>query len=185
MEQTRIIFGIGLVKQLAERLVYVSPTLEFQQSLIRLNAPIFTDAQEDDAVNRHLDSEVEIARGEPWIAKREVPSQHFAPPLYFGEKDSIDLGGPFLRLGRLSVCIEKALEDCFTGEHGGNLVPPLGVVGIGEVEDACCRGLVRLIGFDAAVVDCELLEVGENAERKLRRPGIAAQLEGRVHILLN
>src|SRR5437016_5177598 len=147
MEQTRIIFGIGLVKQLAERLVYVSPTLEFQQSLIRLNASIFTDAQEDDAVNRHLDSEVEIARGEPWVAKREVSSQHFAPPLDFGEKDGIDLSGPFLRPGRHSIGIEKALEDRFTGEHSGNLIPALGIVVIGEVDDASRRGFVCLIGF--------------------------------------
>src|SRR5207237_875691 len=99
-------------------------TLEFQQSLIRFNAPIFTDAQEDDPVNRHLDSEVEDARGEPWIAQREVSREHFAPLLYFGKKDSIDLRSPFLRPGRLSVCIKKALEYRFTGEYGGNLVPP-------------------------------------------------------------
>src|SRR6266700_9580 len=128
MEQTRIIFGIGLVKQLTKRLICLPPILEFHQSLIRFNTSIFTDAQEDDPVNRHLDSEVEIARSEPWIAKREVSSQHFAPLLYFGKKDSIDLSSPSLRPGRLSVCIKKALEYRFTGEHAGNLIPTLGKV---------------------------------------------------------
>src|SRR2546423_1643280 len=125
MEQTGIIFGIGLVKQLTERLVCLPPTLEFQQSLVRFNTPIFTDAQEGDPVNSHLDSEVEIARSDPWIAKREISSKHFTPPLYFGKKDSIDLSSSFLRLGRLSVCIKKALEHRFAGEHGGHLIPPL------------------------------------------------------------
>src|SRR5260221_1245497 len=174
MEQTGIIFGIGLVKHLTERLVYLPTILEFQQSLIRFNASIVRDAQEDDPVNSHLDSEVEIARSEPWIAKREVPSQHFAPLLYFGKKDSIDLSSSFLRPGRLSVCIKKALEYRFMGEHSSNLIPPLGIVRIGEVFYACRRGFVCLIGFDSAVVDRELLEISENAEGKLRRPCIAA-----------
>ena len=162
------------MKQLTERLVCLPPTLEFHHSLIRFNAPIFTDAQEDDPVNSHLDSEVEIACGESWIAKREVSSQHLAPLLYFGEKDSIDLSSSFLRLGRLSVCIKKALEYSVAREHGGNLIPPLGIVCIGEVYYARRRGFVCLIGFDSAVVDRELLEVSENAEGKLRRPCIAA-----------
>src|SRR5207245_6305599 len=122
-----------------------------------------TDAQEDDPVNSHLNSEVEIACSETWIAEREVSSQDFAPLLYFGKKDSIDFSSSFLRLGRLSVCIKKALEYRFTGEHGGNLIPPLGIVCIGEVYDASRRGFVCLIGFDSAVVDRELLGASEYA----------------------
>ena len=47
------------------------------------------------------------------------------------------------------------------------------------------RRLVGLVGLDAAVVDGELLEVGEDRERQLGRPGVAAELEGRAGVVLD
>ena len=47
-----------------------------------------------------------------------------------------------------------------------------------EVDDPGGRRLVGLLRPDAAVVDGELLEIGQDAHRQLGRPGIAPQLEG-------
>ena len=45
--------------------------------------------------------------------------------------------------------------------------------------------LVALVGLDAAVVDGELLEVGEDAKRQLGGPGVAAELEGGLDVVLD
>ena len=42
-----------------------------------------------------------------------------------------------------------------------------------------------LVGLDAAVVDRELLEVGEDAEREFGGPGVAAELEGGAGVVLD
>ena len=44
-------------------------------------------------------------------------------------------------------------------------------------------GLSVFAGLDAAVVDGEFLEVGEDGERQLGRPGVAAQLEGGAYVV--
>ncbi len=56
---------------------------------------------------------------------------------------------------------------------------------IGVVHDAGRGGLVGLVRLDAAVVDGEFLEIGEDGERQFGGPGIAAQLEGGAEIVLD
>lgn len=51
--------------------------------------------------------------------------------------------------------------------------------------DARGRGLVGFQRLDAAVVDRELLEVGQNRKRQLGRPGVAAKLVCRRHVALD
>ena len=55
----------------------------------------------------------------------------------------------------------------------------------GEHHQAPGGGLVAAVGARAAVVDGELLEVGEDGERQLGRPGVAAQLEGGADVVLD
>ena len=45
--------------------------------------------------------------------------------------------------------------------------------------------LSLVVRLDAAIVDGELLEVGEDAERELGGPGVAAELEGGADVVLD
>jgi hypothetical protein len=54
-----------------------------------------------------------------------------------------------------------------------------------DIEDTSDRCLVVLIGLDAAIVDGELLEVGQDGERELGRPGIATKLIGWLGVILD
>src|SRR5439155_25415664 len=71
------------------------------------------------------------------------------------------------------------------GEDAGDFVPALGVLGAGNVKDAGDRSAVILVRFDAAVIHGELLEVAEDAQGQLGRPGVAAKLEGGADIVLD
>ena len=67
-------------------------------------------------------------------------------------------------------------------EDAGDLVPAVGVLVEGEVQHPGGGGLVGFVRLDPAVVDRELLEVGEDAQGQLGAPGVAAELVGRVHV---
>lgn len=51
--------------------------------------------------------------------------------------------------------------------------------------DARLGGLVALVRLDAAIVNGEFLEVGKDAERELGGPGVAAELEGGLGLVLD
>jgi len=61
-----------------------------------------------------------------------------------------------------------------------NLLPSLDTVGVSRVHDTGCSGHVGLIRADAATVGRELLEVGQDAQGQLGRPGGTPDLVGRV-----
>jgi len=83
------------------------------------------------------------------------------------------------------VLVERVLQNRFAGEDAGDLVPLRLVLVVGEVQGAGGRRLVVLVRADAGVVDGELLEVGQDRERELRRPGVATELIGGVGIVLD
>ena len=64
-----------------------------------------------------------------------------------------------------------------------DLIEAVDILLVSDVHDSRHAGLVAGLGTDAAVVDGELLKIGENAERKLGGPRIAANLIGRAHLL--
>src|SRR6266496_5626025 len=64
-------------------------------------------------------------------------------------------------------------------------MPARGVFGVGDVKDSPDGGAVLLIRLEAAVIHGELLEVGQDAEGQLRRPTVAAELEGGTDIILD
>ena len=101
------------------------------------------------------------------------------------EEFVVNVGGALLGPVFLDELVERAFEDRVAGEHAGNLVPAFSVFGAGNVKDAGEGGVVFLVGLDAAVIDGELLEVGEDRERELGGPGVAAELEGRTDIVLD
>ncbi len=88
-------------------------------------------------------------------------------------------------LGRFGELIERAFEDRLAGEDAGDFVPARNVLGVVQEQDASFGGFVVLVRLFAAIVDGEFLEVGEDGERQLCRPGVAAELEGGADVGLD
>ena len=61
----------------------------------------------------------------------------------------------------------------------------VGVLPVVQQEDAPRGGLVRGCGLGSAVVDGELLEIGEDGEGQLGAPRIAAELVGGLDVVLD
>ena len=51
---------------------------------------------------------------------------------------------------------------------------------MGQIHDAGFGGGIALLGFDAAIVDGELSEIGQDAQGGIARPAVGAQLFGRL-----
>jgi hypothetical protein len=63
VEQAGVVAVVGVAEQLLEPVVSAAAVLQGLQAAVGFDAPVFADAQKDDAVYGLLDSEVEIAAG--------------------------------------------------------------------------------------------------------------------------
>jgi len=68
--------------------------------------------------------------------------------------------------------------------HDLDPVPLLHKVFVGEGEEAGFGRLIFFFGGDAAVINGELREVGQDAQGELGGPGVAPELEGRALVQL-
>ncbi len=83
-----------------------------------------------------------------------------------------------LALGAFGVLVEGTFQDGLAGEDCFDLIPFLTVILVGEEHHPPCGGFVGFVRFRLAVVDGKFLEVSQDGERQLERPGIAAELVG-------
>ena len=81
VEQAGVVAVVGRLEQLAEARVDAVAVDQRAEAAVVLDAAVFADAEEDDAVNDALDGEVEFALGEPGIAEGEVAGQFLAASL--------------------------------------------------------------------------------------------------------
>src|SRR5207249_7665282 len=79
VEEAGVVSGVGLLELLSKARVNTVTVDQRAKASVILDTTSFADAQKDDAVNNSLDSEVEFALGELWVAEREIPSQIGAP----------------------------------------------------------------------------------------------------------
>ena len=177
VEEARVVAEVGAFENLAQARVDARAGGEGLELAEGLDAAVLGDAQEDDAVEDALDGEVEFAFVEG-VALGEVDGEELAPVFQVGEEVVVELGSAAFAAGGGGVFVEGTLEDGVFGEDGGDLVPAGGEFLEGAVEDAAGGGLVVGARADARVVDGELLEVGDDAERELGRPRVAAELGG-------
>jgi hypothetical protein len=112
------------------------------------------------------------------IAQGQVAGEHHAPVFDLLQEGGIDGGGAAFGLVGLGELIERSFEDGLAGEGAGDVVPVVGIIFIAQIQDAGDAGLVGVGRFDAAIVDSELLEVGEDRQREFAGPGVAAQRIG-------
>ncbi len=184
MEKAGVVAEVGALENFAEAGVDLGAGGEGEELAVGLDAAVFGDAEEDDAVEDALDGEVEFAFGEG-VAEGEVAGEEVAPVLHVGEELVVEFGGAAFALGRGGVFVEGAAEHGVLGKDGGDLVPFLRVLVEGAVEDAAGGGFVGFAGAETGIVDGELVEIGDDAEGEFRGEGVAAELGGGSGIFLD
>ncbi len=104
------------------------PLAEFQQLVFGFDAAVLADAQEDDAVNGHLDGEVELAFvGDLRVAQGDVARQQGAPFFDLAQEGVIHLGGAFLarccirRICRKRPCGSRRGRRCRRSRPSGQV----------------------------------------------------------------
>ena len=183
VEEAGVVAVVGLVVEIPEPAVDILAVEQRLQLAVGLDAAVFAHAEEDDAVDGALDGEVELVDGELGLRRaRFLASASRQVSISFRNSAST-VAVPRLPVGD-GVLVEGAFEDGVLGEDGGDLVPSGQVVAIGEVENAAGAGLVGWVWANPAIVDGELLEIGEDGERQLGRPGVAAELIGGAEFVL-
>ena len=119
------------------------------------------------------------------VAQRQVARQQLAPALDLGQELVVHLRGAALAGLGLRELVERTLPHRGLAEHAGDLVPAGGVLLVVQQEDAARGGLVRRRGLGAAVVDGQLLEIGEDREGQLGAPRVAAELVRGIDLVLD
>ena len=150
------------------------------QAAVGLDAAVFADPQEDDAVDGPLHGEIQVAAGNARVPQGDVPRQHVAPRFDLDEKRRIDLGRPLLDLLRGDELFQRSAANGLRRKEVEQFVPAVEILRVIEEDDAGGSRLVVLFRPNAAIVNGELLEIGEDAHRQLGRPGVAAELIGRA-----
>ena len=150
-----------------------------------LDASVFADAEKDHAVDGALDGEVEVSLGQVLVAQGEVAGEEVAPALDFFEELGVDFSCAALAAPQDGVLIERALEHGVLGEQGSQFVPFLGVLVVSQVQGPPLGGLVGPVRPEPAVIDGEFLEVSEDGEGELGRPGVPAKLVGGFRVALD
>ncbi len=120
--------------------------VELAQLFARFDAAIFGDAQEDDAVDGHLDGIVQFALVELRVAQGDIARQQIAPAFDLGEEGVIDFGGAALAGSGFGVTVEGALQDGIARKDGGDLIPFFQVLVEGEHHQAAGGGFVAAVG---------------------------------------
>jgi len=143
-----------------------------------LNAALLGNPQEEDAVNRHLHGVVQVPLGQAGVAQRQVERQRLAPALNGRQEIIIHIGGAFFAAAGLGVGVKATLQHRLLGKDVVQFIPAGGVIAIVEQHQAVLGGLVGGVGLAAAVVDGKFFKIGQDGERQLGGPGVAAQLEG-------
>jgi len=182
VKEPRVVFFVGLAVEVAQAGVDVGGAGEGQEAGVVLNAPVLAHAQKDDAVNGALHGEVQLVNRQSRVAQGDVAGQHLAPALDLLQELGVHLAGAALALGILHVAVEGTLEHRLLGKHAVDVVEAVKILVEGEVHDAPYPSLVIGFGTLAAVVDRELLKVGEDAQGQFGAPGVAPQLVGRAYV---
>jgi len=177
MKQAGVVAVVGLIEKLLQTAVNIRAVAKRAQAAVVFNAPVFSDAQEDNAVDGALDGIVEFSNTQR-VAQGDVAGKRVAPAFDFGKKSVIHFGRAALGLAGFGIFIERAFENDILGKDGGNFVPLVGVLAPGVVSDPGFVGFIFLIRLDAAVVNGEFFKVGHDGKRQFGRPGVTSYLKG-------
>ena len=187
MEEPGIVFLIGMLKEFDQVGVDIRLSGDLEELLGRLNFAVFADAQKEEAVDGRLDGIVELTFGSgevcelfagTEVAQGDIARQQIAPGFDLLEEFSVHLGGAAFSFGAVGEFVESAAPDGLFGKDFGDLVPMAEVFFKIVEQNAPSGGTVFGVGTVAAVVDGEMLEIGQDGEGKFGVPGVATELIG-------
>ena len=145
MKEAGVVAIVGLVEEIPQPLVDVLPFSSAWKLAVRLDAAIFADAQEDNAVDGELDGVIQLAVAELGIAQARflasssrqlsISSRKAASTWRCRASDLV-----IRRTCRRSLCRTASLEKMAAISSHRSVLP------IGEIEDAAGAGLVARLG---------------------------------------
>ena len=185
VEQPRVIPVVGMTEEITEPLVDLVAEKQLLQRPIRLDPTILTDPQKDDPVNRPLDSEIQFIAGDRRVPESDVPCENQAPVFDIGEKCLVDTHGSFLIGLRISKSVKRTLQDTLQGEDLRDPSPLLRVLLVGDIAHPGRPRGIPLPDRFCAIIDRKLFKVREDTQFQPGVPGIPAQLERRLRIILD
>ena len=183
MEETGVIATIGLAEEPAEALINPASPLssDLLQLVLALDAAIFADAQENDPVDGHLHGVIQfmdICRS--GLRRARLCASRSRQCSISSRKASSTSVVPCLPLRPSAYWSKEPLRTASREKMAAISSHLVKVILVIQQHDPPGGGAVAFIGFAAAFINGEFLEVGQDAERELGGPGITAQLESRV-----
>jgi len=108
VEDAGVVARIGAAEELDQARVNARAVGKLQKLSVGLDAAVLADTKEDDAVYGSLNGEIELARGERGIAKRDVPGERLAPRFYFAQEGLVHAGRALFAVRGVGVTVERA-----------------------------------------------------------------------------
>ena len=108
----------------------------------------------------------------------DIRRQVDAPAFHIAQEGFVNAQHAFG--GRLQQIAVLALPHRLGRQRLAQPLPFGEVLGMGQIQDAGFFGRIALARFDAAIIDRELGEVGQDADGGIARPAVGAQLFGRL-----
>jgi len=161
VKKTRVVPGVRtLIKrdQAGANLLLAADLIEL---VLRLDAAVFTDAQENDAIDGHLHRKIQLSFifNQRFITQGNVLCQLRAPAFNFGQECIVHPGGALF--GRVICCVlvKSAFLDGLGREDAGNLIPALKVLVVSHIHHPCCSRAVGRVRLVAAVIHRKLFKI--------------------------
>ena len=185
VKQARVVFSVGGSIQIFDFFIDLFLARGSFQRSIGLEVAVFGDAQEDDAVDCALHELVELALVELAVDEAglfvKLFRQQRSPAFHIAQESRIHGQHAFADISQ--QVFVPALLDGARREGLMQARPGAGVLRAGQVPDAGFGGVVALVRRDAAIVNSELGEIGQDAEGGIARPAVGAQLPGGFDLL--
>ena len=113
------------MKQLTQARVHLSAVDDCAQAVVFVNAPVFANAQEYDAVDGLLHGTVQLTLRELRVAQGDAAGKQLAPRFDLFEKRGINLSRAFFAFAGFSVFIKRALQNRLARKDGLDFIPAL------------------------------------------------------------
>ena len=184
LKQSGIVAGIRFVVQLYQPGINAGAVGQSQQSFVLFDIAILAHAQKDQPVDSQLHCIIQLPFRKIWVAQGDIARQCDAPVIQVIEKIAVDFGARSLTLRVFDKAIKISLQHRFFGKTFAYLAPFFWIFAEGVINHATGMGFVSNCWFGAAVINDELLKIGEHGDWQFGAVGIAPQLKRRRRIVL-
>ncbi|MDD5734917.1 MAG: hypothetical protein PHQ39_05535 [Methanothrix soehngenii] len=105
---------------------------------------------------------IEIFSAEVRVSQGDVSGQDLSPAGDLFQEDDIYRRRTSFALLICGVLVKGPLQNGIFGEYTGDFIPTSQVILVIQIKNPGVGGFIRLIRFYIAIIDSELLKIGEN-----------------------